>query len=109
MELTLEQIKSLVYDARIMPNAPVADLLEAFKPKYFHHKRTIKEAIIEVGDDYRKFGKLTFQEACRAFLIYKPLESGGVEILKNRAGLHGIVTRSQFDKEVEDIKILLNL
>lgn len=108
MELTLEQIKMLVYDARVMPNASIADLLNQFLPK--PHKWTMAETIIEVGDDHRKFDKLTFQEVCRASLIYRPLESGGVEILKNRfAVVHGVVTKEELDTEIENIKILLDL
>ena len=33
MNLTLEEIKSLVYDARMMPNASIAELLTQFLPK----------------------------------------------------------------------------
>lgn len=33
MNLTLEEIKSLVYDARMMPNASIAELLNQFLPK----------------------------------------------------------------------------
>lgn len=32
MNLTLEEIKSLVYDARMMPNASIAELLNQFLP-----------------------------------------------------------------------------
>lgn len=33
MNLTLEEIKNLVYDARMMPNASIAELLTQFLPK----------------------------------------------------------------------------
>ena len=107
MDLTLEQIKTLVYDARRTPNASFAELLATFLPK--KQTFTIKESIIEITNNRAGFDGITFHKACKAFLIYRSLESGDVDILKNKFGTYGLVTREKLDKEIENIKILLNL
>ena len=118
-DLTLEDIKLLVYDARMKPNATISELLEPFqpvespcwvtkyKPKPFW---TLDKAVIEVKNSV---DELTFHTKCMAYLIYKPIEDGRFELLKHRFPctyyLNGIIERIDLNKEIESIKDLLKI
>ncbi len=112
MKLTLEQIKLLVYDARMKPNATISELLEPFLQehvKVYAHQIpfwTLDKAVIEVKNSV---DELTHHTKCMAYLIYKWVGYGRYELLKHRNNLQGIITRKALNKEIESIKDFLNI
>lgn len=114
-DLTLEEIKLLVYDARMKPNATISELLEPLQENpsraNFLDDGTTKQfwTLDEAIRGVWNINELAWLSKCNAWLIYKPIALGHVEILKNRFKLQGIVTRAELNTEIEKIKEYLEI
>lgn len=70
MNLTLEEIKSLVYDARMMPNASIAELLNQFLP--IARKVNNEEVKLAYVQDQKILNNLrVLNKFCKNLLHYK--------------------------------------